>query len=154
MVVNRDCFFNILPRINLALFILSIILAIFLLGNIIRSYQTIRLNKDDFARGEKELGESRVTSLMKLPAFDKNVFTQSSLFNAPGKEAPSVSGLEVELLGIVSVGAEHAATIRDKKDNVEYYCLGGEVIGDFTVKEVFKDKVILESEDKTLELRP
>jgi type II secretory pathway component PulC len=73
------------------------------------------------------------------------------LFSASGKKTVSQDTKSIVLVG-VSMGEKKLAIIRNTKTNKDYYCTEGDIAGDYTIKQILKDKVILESEGNTLEL--
>ncbi|MFH2139030.1 MAG: type II secretion system protein N [Candidatus Omnitrophota bacterium] len=60
---------------------------------------------------------------------------------------------ELELMGIVSGPQGPQAIINNSKTDRSFYCQGGENLGDFTVKKVYLDRVLLERDGEELELR-
>ena len=152
--LNKEFFFKILPKIN-ALLVLSVIaLTIYLLLNILRPYQPSFLNKGCLIKSPEDEINYISRRLENLPVFQEVIFNERPLFNTLVEKEPRQEATTLELLGLVSVGDKFAAMIRDTKDNKDYYCLGGEVIGEFMVKQILKDRVILESEKGRLELSP
>ena len=95
--------------------------------------------------------------LDEIPAFQEGIFNRGSVFTGSLSQPLLEHKLQqeevgIELLGLVSVGDKTAAMIRDIREKKNYSCVGGEEIAGFKVKQVLKDKVILESEGKMLEL--
>jgi hypothetical protein len=89
----------------------------------------------------------------EIPAFNENVFKQRQLFS-PAVEQKQLSQENAifEYLGFVNGGGKSAAMLLDIQNKKRYYCLVGDMIGAFRVKDISKDSVVLESEGKTLEI--
>lgn len=94
-----------------------------------------------------------------------NLFRDKNLFKVLGKEkSPFVveeeavldAGKELtkfELLGIVSSGGTSKALIKDAVSGKTFYGAVGEKLDGFAIKEIMPDKIILEREGKTFELK-
>jgi type II secretory pathway component PulC len=89
--------------------------------------------------------------LQEIPAFKEKIFKNKQLFYAPAQEKPGQKKAEFILLGI-SVGNRNLALIRDVVENKDYYCTIGDSIGAFRVKEILRDKVVLEADGNTMEI--
>ena len=116
----------------------------------LRPYRPIPLSGGDIRLQPLKLTSDVLTK--GIPAFEENIFKKKHLFSQSAKKKAEEKKPEFILLG-VSVGDKNLAMIRDVNGNKDYYCLEGESIGNFRVKQVFKNKVILESEGKILEIR-
>ena len=90
--------------------------------------------------------------LNNIEQFQEELFKSMALFTAQINKPIRQNEAEFELLVLISVGDNTAAMIKDVRGNKEYYCLGGEKIGNFMVKSILKDRVVLESPNQTLEL--
>ena len=69
---------------------------------------------------------------------------------------PVEAGLQagdLQLLGIVSGARGLQAIISETKTEQSYYCYAGELIEGIIVKEIFSDKVVLQRNEETFELR-
>ncbi len=62
-------------------------------------------------------------------------------------------GENLQLMGIVSGAQGPQAIIMDSKTGKSFYCSGGEKINGFTVKHVLENKVILEKDEGSIEIR-
>ncbi len=80
------------------------------------------------------------------PTFRKKLFSEETVQTAAGPKESSFI-----LLG-VSLGEKQIAILRERAQNKDYYCRPGDSIGDYTVKEIQKDRVILQSEKETVEI--
>jgi type II secretory pathway component PulC len=149
-ILNKDIFFNLLPKLNILLIVSAAILTASLYSNINRTY--------DFTGGTAKNRLARPLELIvkgepanSVPLFQEDIFKQKSLFNqaTTKKAAP---GKKVFILLGVSMGKKNIAVIRDVKASKDYYCSIGDPVGDYQVKEILRDKVILESADGTLEI--
>jgi len=89
--------------------------------------------------------------LQEIPAFKEKIFKNKQLFYAPAQEKPGQKKAEFILLGI-SVGNRNLALIRDVVENKDYYCTIGDSIGAFRVKQILRDKVVLEADGNTMEI--
>ena len=151
--INKDYFFRVLPKVNKFLFICVMILTVYLVGNLLLSAKSVAFNADRIME-KAALSEAGFSSqFAKLTPFKEGVFSRRSLFG-PLVEKKKTREKETtfKLLGLISVGDKNAAMIRDVRAGKDYYCLGGEVIGAFTVSQILTDKVILESGDRVLEI--
>ena len=155
-ILNKELFFKILPKINALLFLSVIVLTIYLCLNILRPYQPSALSRGRFIEQGELLSNEIAMRLENVPDFQERIFKERTLFSplVVAERKPQQEETSLELLGLVSVGDKFAAMIRDTKEQKDYYCMGGEIIGEFTVKQILKDKVILESEKGRLELSP
>ncbi|MFH1776374.1 MAG: hypothetical protein ABH952_02270 [Candidatus Omnitrophota bacterium] len=83
---------------------------------------------------------------------DKNLFQASRIIEAKTKIEPVVRA-DLTLAGIVIVSGRPLALLRDVKNNLDFYCRGGEEILGYKVKEVLAGKVILEYDEQIIELQ-
>ena len=60
---------------------------------------------------------------------------------------------DLQLLGIVSGAQGPQAIVMDSKTGESFYCSGGENINGFTVKSVLENKVILERDGESIEIK-
>ena len=142
-------------KINFLLTVSVIILVVFLCINLLSAQQSFAFNYRDI-KNKSELIDP-VMKLDEIPVFQESIFKRGSVFTGSLSQPLLEHKLQqeevgIELLGLVSVGDKTAAMIRDIREKKNYYCVGGEEIAGFKVKQVLKDKVILESEGKMLEL--
>lgn len=89
--------------------------------------------------------------LREAPVFGEGIFKIRQLFTASASGERKDKKSAFMLLGI-SLGKKNTAMIRDNAENKNYYCSPGDAIGPFKVKQILRDKVLLESADTTLEL--
>ena len=153
--LNRENIFVMINKINFLLTVSVIILVVFLCINLLSAQQPFTFNYRDI-KNKSELIDP-VMKLDEIPVFQESIFKRGSMFTGSLSQPLLEHKLQqeevgIELLGLVSVGDKTAAMIRDIREKKNYYCVGGEEIGGFKVKQVLKDKVILESEGKMLEL--
>ena len=151
-LLDKEKFIDILPKINMLLFIGVIALTIYLSFILLRPHQPLALDREVQIGMSKLLDEEAVISVEDIPAFQESVFKERALFNISSEKEPQREVAAFQLLGLVSVGEKNAAMIRDTKENKNYYLLEGETIGEYRVKQILEDMVILESEGKTLEI--
>jgi len=103
---------------------------------------------------------------VKNSSYYENLFNKKNIFKAlavkqalaPVQKIKSEKNLEqefsmFELLGVVSSGGKSQALIENVNSGKTFYCVGGERLNGFVVKEVLDNKVILEQGDRTFELR-
>jgi type II secretory pathway component PulC len=154
MTVDKHALLAVVPKVNVVLLALAALLTLYLGVSIVRSYRPIPLSKEKFIRNSFKLKEWAGQELEKISGFDASVFERRSLFTQARQEKGQEPAVKIELLGIVTVGKQHAAMLRDTGDNTEHYCLGGEEIAGFLVKDIFADRVVLERDGRELELIP
>ena len=130
--------------LNIMLALSVIILAGYLLSNVKNAYYP-RIQ----AFEQKEI--PMPVLLDEVSATKQAVFKTKPLFNTYVKKAQLREKEDYVLLG-VSIGNKNLAMIKDTVGNKDYYCTEGDKIGVFRVKRIFKDKVILESDQDTLVL--
>ncbi|MFC1658451.1 hypothetical protein ACFL1D_03575 [Candidatus Omnitrophota bacterium] len=148
--LNKERFFNILPRLNLVLLCLMVLLVVYIFLDVLLPRRPL-IFKAALAEDEPELINRQLVK--NLPAFQEAAFRQRSLFGSLLEKQPQEPEAGFALLGIISSGEKKAAMIRDIRENKDYSCMGGENIAGFTVKEIGKDSVILESPEEKLELK-
>jgi hypothetical protein len=84
--------------------------------------------------------------------FEEGVFKRRPLFNIISEKKPVQEEAGFQFLGIVAVDGKTAAMLRDTKAKKDYYCSEGETIGEFTVQQISREKVILGSGTRTIEI--
>ena len=141
--------YDVIPKVNVGLIISGFMLGGYLLFSMSRPYQVGTL-------GDKQLNLQSFDSVVKktmdaVPPFNKGIFKNSELFSSFGKKAASQGTRNLVLLG-VSMGQKKLAIIRDTKANKDYYCTEDDIAGEYKIKEIYKDKVILEYDGNTLEI--
>lgn len=140
-----------LPKANFILFFSAAILAVNLLMGLNRSHEQHFLGAVTVAPQIEFRAKELAKGIQQAPVFDDELFKRAHLFNYSGKKVKGPGVKAFVLLG-VSLGDKRLAMIKDAQDNKEYYCKEGDSIGVFKVKQILKDKVILESGEKTLEI--
>ncbi|MEK6568624.1 MAG: hypothetical protein AABZ27_07820 [Candidatus Omnitrophota bacterium] len=143
-ILNSESLYRVIPRLNLVL-CLSVLGLVFYLLSIWKHLYQPRTRKFETAVIEPSI------KLREVPIFKEELFKNRRLFSTffTGKVQERKSAFI--LLG-VSMGTKNLAMIRDQVENKNYYCALGDSIGSFKVKQILRDKVILESADTTLEL--
>jgi type II secretory pathway component PulC len=141
--------YYIIPKINVALILSGFVLGGYLLFAMSRPYLVVSLVS-------KQVSMPSLESVVKktldgVPPLSKGIFKNSELFRSSGKKAVSQEARVFALVGI-SMGEKKLAIIRDTKANKNYYCTEGDIAGDYTIKEITKDKVVLEFEGNLLEI--
>ncbi len=137
--------YKLVPRINIALIVCVFVLGGYLLFLVTSPYKISVQHK----RNSNVLWKKDTAS--KLPVFDASVLRQRPLFGAGGKKSSAHENKVMVLLG-VAMGDKKSAMIRDVKANKDYYCSEGDMVGDYRVKEIQKDKVIIEYEGSVIEI--
>jgi hypothetical protein len=150
-VINKDNFFNLVPKLNVILIVSAGILTAALYSSINRTYDSNNVqSKNRIARPLELLNKGGTSDA--APLFQEDIFKKKQLFNQPITKKIAPEKKVYILLG-VSVGKKNIAVIRDVKSNKDFYCSAGDPVGDYQVKEILKDKVILESSsNETLEI--
>jgi type II secretory pathway component PulC len=138
------------PKINILLSLGVIILAVYLALTLLKPYNPRTVSGGNIKLEMLALKSSAPAK--EIPIFEEGIFKKKQLFSQSLQKKTEEKKIELMLLG-VSVGDKNLAMIRDITANKDYYCVEGDRIGNFQVKQIFKDKVILESEGKTLEIR-
>jgi hypothetical protein len=149
--LNKDTFFNLVSKLNILLIVSAAILTAGLYSSINRTYDSTNVQTGSKLVRPLELMVKRpVTD--SVPLFQEDIFRKKPLFNLGTAKKPLAEKKEFILLG-VSMGKKNIAVIRDVKANKDYYCSIGDPVADYQVKEILKDKVILEtSSNETLEI--
>jgi len=139
-----------IKKLNILLTLSAIILIAFLTLKMLKPGQTISLNAKDFKIKPFAFTNNESIISNGSAVFDEEVFKRQ-IFGQSAKKKIGKEKQEFLLLG-VSVGQKKLAMIRDTRENKDYYCAEGDIIVGFRVKQIFKDKVILESESRTIEI--
>lgn len=140
--------YDVISKLNILLVITGLALGGYLTFSMTRPYRVGSF-------GQKQVSvqslDAVAKSLSGLPQYDPDAFKKSGLFSSVGKKTVPPETKSLVLLG-VSMGEKKLAIIRNSKTNKDYYCTEGDVAGDYTIKQIFKDKVVLEYEGSTLEI--
>ena len=151
-LLNKEYLFKFLPKINLLLTLSVITLVIYLGISLMRPYQPYAFDslrvKDESELVSKELSQD----FNKLPDFREGVFNRRALFYTSLEAKPKEEEAEFQLLGVVAVGDKISAMLRDIRARKDYYCVEGDEIGAYKVKQIFRHRVILESKGTILEI--
>ncbi len=143
---------NFVPKVNISLSLSIIVLAVYFALVQMQPYPPSALSRRNLKSEESRLMSKESSAMLKgTYAFDEKIFKKKNLFSQPVKKKTEEAKQAFILLG-VSMGDKKLAMIRDVAQNRDYYCAQGDRIGAFRVKQIFKDKVVLESEGKTLEI--
>lgn len=140
-------FYDIIPKLNALLIASGFVLGGYLLFAMSRPYQVGSL-------ADRPLDTTQFNPAQQLsgvPQFSIEAFKKSQLFRSSGKKAPSQEAKSFTLLG-VSMGEKKIAILRDTKTNKDYYCTEGDIAGDYKVKEIAREKVVLEYQGELLEI--
>jgi len=135
---------NSVYRINIFLSLAAIALVGYLALIRMQPYSPPPLSEKRFKKQSNALLKSGY-------AFETKIFKTRQLFGQPIEGKPLSPEKAFVLLGI-SLGNRNLAMIRDTTESKDYYCVEGDRVGVFKVKQILKDKVILESEGNTLEI--
>lgn len=133
--------YALMPGLDMLLALFAVVLVIHLFFSVRKPY-TPKMQPDELTVGGLSLAR-------EIPVFKEEIFKRKQLFNTLVKKQPGEEKSQFSLLG-VSVGGKNLAMIKDNAENKDYYCSEGDKIGDFKVKQILKDKVILESEGNIL----
>lgn len=137
--------YNFVPRINIALIVCVFVLGGYLLFLVTSPYKiSVQHKMNAGVLWKKDIAA-------KLPVFDESVLRQRPLFGAGGKKTAAHDNKLMILLG-VAMGDKKSAMIRDVKANKDYYCVEGDMVGDYLVKDIQKDKVAMEYEGSVIEI--
>jgi len=139
-----------IKKLNILLTLSALILIVFLSLKMLKPNQTIPLNAKDFKIKPFALTNNESIIFKGAAAFDEEIFKRR-IFGQSAKKKTEKEKQEFLLLG-VSVGQKKLAMIRDTRENKDYYCAEGDIIVGFKVKQILKDKVILESDSRTIEI--
>lgn len=148
--LNKNNFLKILPAINIALSCSAVVLVFVIFFNMKRQYYPDLAAARTLISGQIGItGLENAKTFPPLPAFNDNIFKRKNLFNFSKRKSKEPEKREFILLG-ASVGEKNIAMIKDTRENKDYYCREGDKIGSFIVKQIVKDKVVLESEGNIL----
>ena len=150
-ILNKDVFFSLLPKLNLILILCAALLTVKLYSNINKIYDASNIQLKRKIPAPLELMLGKETILDTVPLFQGDLLKKKELFKLATVKNLDLEKKTFQLLG-VSMGQKNIAVIKDDKINKNYYCSEGESIGDFKVKKISKDKVILESRSGILEI--
>jgi len=143
---------KILPKINLLLIIFVVILIVYLGVCFLQPSRAFKLDAQSPNIQARQYSGNKDAAAKKMAVLDEGIFTKRSLFSPLlENKQPQEKGI-FELAGLVSVEGKYAAMLKDVKTKKSYYCLVGDTVGIYTVKQISKDRVILESGGKTLEI--
>jgi type II secretory pathway component PulC len=143
---------NFVYRINIFLSLAAIALVGYLALIRMQPYSPAPLSEKRFKLAASGLINKEPNALLKGNyAFETKIFKARQLFGQTPDGKPVSQKKAFVLLGI-SMGNRNLAMIRDTAQNRDYYCIEGDRVGAFKVKQILKDKVILESEGNTLEI--
>ena len=144
---------NLVYKINVLLSLSAVALVAYLALVRLQPYCPVLLSERTLKLEVPGLISKESSAMLKgAYAFDEKIFKKRQLFSQSVTKKAEEKKIEFILLG-VSVGDKNLAMLRDVTAKQDYYCVAGDRIGVFKVKEIFKDKVILESEGKMLEIR-
>lgn len=130
--------------------ILNLVLCLSVLGLVLYLF-SISKHPYQPQRQKFELPNTEPSKLREAPALKEWLFKSRQLFNTSLPRKQEEKKAAFVLLG-VSLGKRNLAVIRDAAENKDYYCAVGDSIGSFKIRQILKDKVILESEGRTMEL--
>lgn len=97
---------------------------------------------------------NRIERSLELPAFNEKDFGAPGISGeetVAGPPAPAETE-EFVLMG-VSLGNKRLAMLRDRQ-NRWFYCTQGQKLGDYTVKQIERRRVVLEKGSSTVEVTP
>ena len=149
-ILTLEKFFDLLPKINILLIFCGALLTVGLYSSISRTYDLSNVRSANKKNRPLELTAPAVAR-EAVPLFDQNLFKRKHLFGQAATKKTETERSQFKLLGI-SMGKKNIAVIQDIRGNKSYYCSEGDVIDDFKVKEILKDKVILVSDIGILEI--
>ena len=141
-------FYEAVPKINAALIITGFLLGAYLLMSMSRPYEVGSIG--DKAEGIKPF-DAALKQIAGLPQFSAEALKKSELFRSSGKKSAARDTKMFVLLG-VSMGDKKIAILRDSKANKDYYCTEGDIVMEYTVKSISREKVVLEYEGEMLEI--
>ncbi len=150
-ILNKDVFFSLVPKLNILLILCAVLLTVKLYSSVSRTYDSSNIQAKRKIAKPLELMMGKETISEPAPLFQEDIFKKKELFNLATNKNLAPEKRSFVLLG-VSSGKKNIAVIKDTKDNKDYYCSEGDLIGDFQVKEIFKDKVVLKTTDGILEI--
>jgi type II secretory pathway component PulC len=150
IILNKKTFFALLPKLNFLLIFSAALLTVNLYSSISRTYDSTNVrSKNKMARPVELMAKG--APVENAPLFQEGIFNKKPLFTQGMTKKPEPEKKVFSLRG-VSVGKKNIAVIRDTGANKEYYCSEGDMIGDYRVKEISRDKVVLESTSGILEI--
>lgn len=141
-------FYDVIPKLNALLIASGFVLGGYLLIAMSRPYQVGSLADRP---ADIRAFDATVKSLSAVPQFNAEAFKKSQLFRSSGKKAAAQETKSFILLG-VSMGEKKIAILRDTKTKKDYYCTEGDIAADYTIKEISREKVVLEYEGEILEI--
>lgn len=130
--------------LNILLTLSAAVLAFYLFLNLKQPYQPK-------TQPSELMNDKLSVTLEEAPAFKEKIFKSKRLFYTASEKKPGQKKPAFILLG-VSSGERNLALVRDANENMDYYCAVGDSIGFFKVKQIFKDKVILECDGNITEI--
>lgn len=142
---------NFVSKINILLSLSVIALALYLALVRMQPYSPAVLSAKNLKLKPDELIGKGSVMLKGADDFDARIFKKKNLFSEPTKRKAAEEKNSFMLLG-VSLGEKNLAMIRNVAENKDYYCVEGDRIGGFRVKQILKDKVVLELDGKILEI--
>ncbi len=150
-ILNKDVFFSFLPKLNILLILCAALLTVKLYSSVNRTYDSSNIQSKRKIAKPLELIMGKEIISEPAPLFQEGIFKKKELFNLAGAKNLDPEKKVFILLG-VSTGKKNIAVIKDTKTQKDYYCSEGDLIGGFQVKEILKDKVVLESTGGILEI--
>lgn len=147
MRLNKYNYCKIIPAINIALSCSAVVLFVIVLFSLRKpNYSLSAVDKDQKSEQSGIIsGTEPAKNFQVMPDYNEEIFKRKQLFNSSKLKGKETKGQEFILLG-VSIGEKNIAMIKDARENKDYYCKEGDKIGSFNVKQIAKDKVILESQ--------
>ena len=146
--------------------VLAGLLFVFLMGILFLKFSTAGNVNQIFSLTHSTGAEVPVLNLSKKSSkYYERILGRRELFVAESglqlkKESTVNPGLanqavaeDMQLLGIISGAQGPQAIIMDPKTGKSFYCSGGEIINGFTVKNISENKVVLEIDGESKELR-
>jgi hypothetical protein len=148
MKINSvEVFYKFIPKLNALFTFSTVMLVVYLFLNIRNAYypkmQIVEQKSLNFP-----------VLLQDSAIYKQELFNGRQLFITFAKKSQQAKTQENErfiLLG-VSTGEKNLAMIKDPISNKDYYCKVGDKVEDFRVREILKNRVILESAEETLVL--
>ncbi len=145
----QNALFGLVPKLNVLLILAAVFLVVLLVMTLSRPYE---LDGAGSRSIEVQEGNSSLGGIADEKfVLDEQLFTRKMLFGDAVRKKQEAPKKEFALLGI-STGSKLLAMIRDTRENKDYYCKIGDAIGDFIVKDIQKDKVILQSSEGLMEI--
>jgi len=150
-ILSVEHFYGLVQKINLLLTLSALGLLIYLVSGLGKPYSPSNLDRNALKMQSSELMQKEAAILEGTFAFKEDVFRKKQLFSS-SEGAGFAQGKRTPVLLGISLGAKKLAMIKDPLTNKNYYCMEGDKIGDYTVKQILKDQVILESGGNLLEI--